>query len=144
MKGARPTRIRVTADGARLGGLTLVAQTLGVRTQQVSRWVARRADYGFPEPVERGPITGHAEVDLYDLDACRAWRLTHPSRLGVPLRVHSTDPNRKGAADVARALGVEPRRLFKWAKRTGAPQRGEDGLYDLQEWRVWLAAREAA
>jgi hypothetical protein len=145
VKGARPTPIRVE-DGRRLGGLTHVGAELGVGGSQVDAWRRRRDANGFPEPVRRGPVTGHADAELYDLDECARWRETYVPRRGVPLRLRSKDPNRKGAADIARALGVPPRRVFGWTERratNGCPQPGADGLYDEGEWRAWLAARQA-
>lgn len=138
----RPAPIIVEEDGTRLGGYTHVAAELRTTPGQVYSWATRRASSRFPEPVRRGVIGGR-EVDLYDIDRCRVWRIFeyNPQR-GKRRRPEGEDPDRGGPADIGRLLGVRTKQVCKWIERrarNASPAPGPDGLYDLAAWSTWHA-----
>lgn len=52
----------------KLGGVHEISQTLGVPTTNVTTWMSRRYQNGFPQPVKELAMGG-----VYDLDAVKAW-----------------------------------------------------------------------
>lgn len=143
MSGARQTPILITDEGAHLGTITHIAEALGVSPQQVHAWTERRVNNGCPDPVPgiNRRSGGYVSADWYDIDDWRVWHMFYePSKVRMSAR--SEDPNRGGAAAVGRLLGVSTKRVCAWIDRRSVndcPEPGDDGLYDLQEWKGWHA-----
>lgn len=58
----------VLVDASKLGGVHEIHLHLGVPTTNVTTWMSRRYQNGFPDPVKELAMGG-----VYDLDAVKVW-----------------------------------------------------------------------